>query len=169
LSYFVPIGDYADIHKHLYNLATAKEKLEKENALKHKDSVTLTSQENPLSADIETGPPSYEDRSRNMSHSRAPALWCLDDEKEYDFELELALGDGDMNTTESLSVCEVGSLSEAIQGSRISMMNSDLMQSEVIQLKEDRLQRLLNRLRTHVNNSQGSGGKPFHILIDAGE
>lgn len=162
-----------------------KEKMQKELLLKQKRSHTISTQENPLVKDIETGPDSLDEkhRSRGAKSNIIPAsssLWHLDTESEATYEQELEkelelFGDvkdvkGDRSSASSANSCH--SVSDAIQGSRISLVamdgfvpDKDLMGGGG---KEARLERLLHRLHSHVHASQGSGGKPFQILTDAG-
>jgi hypothetical protein len=168
------VDDDTELHSHLYILA--KEKLQKELLLQSREAITISSQENPLAKDIETGPDSVEDqRGRARSLTRAvaslnvnSAMWHLDDESNYedDLEKELEIFDEE-DGSRTASEVSIVSVSDAI-GSRISL-GGEQGGFEILSVKEDRLQRLLTRLRTHVRNSQGSGGKPFQILTDAGK
>ena len=172
------VDDDTELHSHLYMLA--KERLQKELLLQSREAATLSTQDNPMTKDIETGPDSFEEqRGRARSLTRATAnidvnssMWNVDDEAayEHDLEKELEMFDDQEMYEEAAARGEgevsVTSVSEAI-GSRISLGGGGGF--EILSAKEDRLQRLLNRLHSNVSNSQGSGGKPFQILTDAGK
>ena len=163
--------------------------MQKELLLSQKPEViTLSSQENPLTIDIETGPESVAQRiltTRAAKNASFVRRWDSEEAYEQELEKELELfsdkdegqgqgqgegwEEGRTSSSRSVSSCSV---SDAIQTSRISLEGLggyNISGSVAPHPKEDRLTRLLQRLHSHVTDSQGMGGKPFQILTDAGE
>lgn len=183
--------DDTDIHKHLSFLA--RETQQKEQLARGRDTVTLAVQENPLTltvaVDLESGPGALDEspRGRGRSHSRVLSVshaWRLDlEEHNYEQELEKELeikidedeDEDDMSpqTIRYHSEMSSCSVADALLLRQASEAGDEEVGGEagggLQKQKQDRLQRLLGRLQSHVHKSQGAGGKPFLILTDAGE
>ena len=138
----------------------AKEQAQLDLTLRNSKSNSRDSGQN----DIEAG-------KDNVNVDYDSSLWQLNDDEDYEhtlLEKNLEFFTEVSESDKSRSLSDVSSVSDAIKRSRISFAGKGSSVAGVACSREDRMNRLLNRLRNHVELSQGCGGKPFQILIDAG-